>query len=272
MNSGTDIGGASAVVTGAAGGIGEAIAQRLLERGASSVVLTDLDTDRLDVAAERLDGMFSGRIDHLAGDATDEAHLRAVTAGDVDLFFANAGVFRGFGLDADEDDWAASWDVNLMGHVRAARLLVPRWLERESGGCFVSTASAAGLLVQLGSATYTVSKHATLGFAEWLAATYGDRGVQVCCLCPMGVRTHMLEAGDAHEDANARLGHAAVAAAGGMLSPLEVADVVLDAVAEGRFLALPHPEVDGMQQMKAADRDRWLAGMQRLRTSIEDSV
>jgi NAD(P)-dependent dehydrogenase (short-subunit alcohol dehydrogenase family) len=269
-----NIEGTRAVVTGAAGGIGEAIAQRLLERGAASVVLTDLDGDRLEMAAERLGGMYPQKVDHLAGDATDDAHLRSVTSGDVDMFFANAGVFRGFGLDAGEDDWAASWDVNVMGHVRAARLLVPRWLERAeldpgAGGCFVSTASAAGLLVQLGSATYTVSKHATLGFAEWLAATYGDRGVQVCCLCPMGVRTHMLEAGDGHEDPNARLGHAAVAAAGGMLSPLEAADVTLDAVVEGRFLALPHPEVHDMQQGKAADRDRWLAGMQRLRRTIE---
>ncbi len=265
--------GASAIVTGAAGGIGEAIAQRLLERGASSVVLTDLDTDRLDAAAERLANSYPQKVDHLAGDVTDEKHLQALTSRDVDLYFANAGVFQGFGLEAAESEWAASWDVNVMAHVRAARLLVPRWVERAegggSGGCFVSTASAAGLLVQLGSATYTTSKHAALGFAEWLAATYGDRGVQVCCLVPMGVRTHMLEGGDTHEHPDARLGHAAVAAAGGFLSPLDVADVVLDAVAEGRFLALPHPEVDTMQQGKAADRDRWLAGMQRLRRSIE---
>ncbi len=260
--------GARAVVTGAAGGIGEAIAQRLLERGAASVVLTDLDGDRLEVAAERLGVMYPQKVDHLAGDVTDEAHLRAVTSGEVDLYFANAGVFQGFGLEADEDAWAASWDVNVMAHVRAARLLVPQWLERGSG-CFVSTASAAGLLVQLGSPTYTTSKHAALGFAEWLAATYGDRGVQVCCLCPMGVRTHMLEGGETHENPDARLGHSAVAAAGGMLSPLDVADVALDAVTEGRFLALPHPEVDGMQQGKAADRDRWLTGMQRLRRSLE---
>lgn len=263
----------SAIVTGAAGGIGEAIAQRLLERGASSVVLTDLDADRLDVAAERLAGMYPDRVDHLAGDVTKEDHLRALTSRDVDLFFANAGVFRGFGLEADEDAWAASWDVNVMAHVRAARLVVPRWVERAEsegrGGCFVSTASAAGLLVQLGSATYTTSKHAALGFSEWLAATYGDRGVQVCCLCPMGVRTPMTTGGDMQENPDGRVAHAAVAGAGEMLSPLTVADVVLDAVEEGRFLALPHVGVDAMQQGKAADRDRWLAGMQRLRRSVE---
>lgn len=268
--------GKAAVVTGAAGGIGEAIAQRLLERGVGSVVLTDLDGDRLDMAAERLGGMYPSRVDHLAGDVTDDAHLRALTSRDVDLYFANAGVFRGFGLDADEQAWAASWDVNVMAHVRAARLLVPRWLERAAldsgaGGCFVSTASAAGLLVQLGSPTYTTSKHAALGFAEWLAATYGDRGVQVCCLCPMGVRTPMVEGGEETEHADGRVAHAAVAGSGEMLDPLHVADVLLDAVAEGRFLALPHPAVDAMQQGKAADRDHWLAGMQRLRRSVEGS-
>ncbi|MGI9083890.1 MAG: SDR family oxidoreductase [Aeromicrobium sp.] len=261
--------GRSAVVTGAAGGIGEAIAQRLLERGASSVVLSDLDSDRLDAAAERLGGMYPQRVDHRAGDVADDAHLTALTSHDPDLYFANAGVFVGFGLDADEAAWAASWDVNVMAHVRAARLLVPRWLERDSGGCFVSTASAAGLLLQLGSPTYTTSKHAALGFAEWLAATYGDRGVQVCCLCPMGVRTAMVEAGENTETPDGRVAHAAVAGSGDMLSPLDVADVVLDAVAEGRFLALPHPQVEAMQQGKAADRDHWIAGMQRLRRSAE---
>ena len=264
---------ASAIVTGSAGGIGEAIAQRLLERGASSVVLTDLDADRLEVAAERLGNSYPKKVDFLVGDVTDEAHLRALTSRDVDLYFANAGIFRGFGLEADEDAWAASWDVNVMAHVRAARLLVPRWVERaelgQPGGCFVSTASAAGLLVQLGSATYTTSKHAALGFAEWLAATYGDRGVQVCCLCPMGVRTPMTTGGDIQENPDGRVAHAAVAGAGEMLSPLTVADVVLDAVAAGRFLALPHAGVDAMQQGKAADRDHWLAGMQRLRRAVE---
>jgi NAD(P)-dependent dehydrogenase (short-subunit alcohol dehydrogenase family) len=231
------------------------------------VLLADLDEDRLAETAARIGA------DHLAGDVTDDAHLATLLDRDVDLYFANAGVFRGFGLGADEGDWAASWDVNVMAHVRAARLLVPRWLDRAEtgagGGCFVSTASAAGLLVQLGSATYTVSKHAALGFAEWLAATYGDRGVQVCCLCPMGVRTPMVEGGELVDDPDARLSHAVVTGAGEVLDPLAVADVVLDAVVDGRFLALPHPEVDGMQQMKASDRDGWLSAMQHVRSALE---
>ncbi len=259
--------GASAVVTGGAGGIGAAIGQRLLERGAASVTLSDLDGDRLAATAERLGA------DHVSGDVTDDAHLATLLDRDVDLYFANAGVFQGFGLGADEDAWAASWDVNVMAHVRAARLLVPRWVEQADvgagGGCFVSTASAAGLLVQLGSATYTVSKHAALGFAEWLAATYGDRGVQVCCLCPMGVRTPMVEGGELVDDPDARMSHAVVTGAGAVLDPLDVADVVLDAVTDGRFLALPHPEVDDMQKMKASDRDGWLAAMQHVRSALE---
>ena len=264
--SGTDLTGASAVVTGAAGGIGAAIAEELVQRGAGSVLITDVDADRLAATAERLG------VEHLAGDVTDDDHLRALLDRDVDVYFANAGVFRGFGLGAEEDDWAASWDVNVMSQVRAARLLVPRWVDRAAdgtgGGCFVSTASAAGLLVQLGSATYTVSKHAALGLAEWLAATYGDRGVQVTCLCPMGVRTPMVEGGDQVDDPDARLSHSVVTGAGAVLEPSFVADVVLDAVAEGRFLALPHPEVDDMQKMKADDRDGWLAAMQHVRRAV----
>ena len=183
-----------------------------------------------------------------------------MTGGDIDLYFANAGVFQGFGLDADEAEWAASWDVNVMAHVRAARLLVPRWVERaadgQEGGCFVSTASAAGLLVQLGSATYT-HQQARGARVRRVAGRHVRRPrVQVCCLCPMGVRTQMIEGGDTHDNPDARLGHAVVSSAGEVMAPLDVADVLLDAVTEGRFLALPHPEVDEMQQDKAADRDR----------------
>jgi NAD(P)-dependent dehydrogenase (short-subunit alcohol dehydrogenase family) len=261
--------GTRAIVTGAAGGIGAAIAQRLLDRGAS-VLLTDLDADRLATTTADLDGSAI----QLAGDVGDTAHLSALIAaadesfGGVDLFVANAGVFHGFGLDADEQAWATSWDVNVMAHVRAARLLVPRWVDGESPGCFAVTASAAGLLTQLGSPTYSTTKHAAVGFAEWLAATYGDRGVQVTALCPMGVRTQMIEAGEVHEDPDARLGHAAVTTAGETLTPEEVADSLLDAIEAGRFLALPHASVAEMYAKKAADPDQWLSGMQWFRSSL----
>ena len=263
-----ELSGASAVVTGAASGIGEAIAQRLLERGASGVV-GDLDAARLEATASRLNADHPGRVLHVAGDASDASHVAALieAAGEVDAFFANAGVFKGFGLEATDEEWALSWDVNVKAHVVAARALVPGWVER-GAGCFVSTASAAGLLTQLGSPTYSTTKHAAVGFAEWLAATYGDQGVQVCCLCPMGVRTDMLVEGETSADGDARLGMKSVVSAGETLSPLEVADVLVAAVEAGAFFALPHPEVGTMYARKAADTDHWIAGMQRFRTSL----
>ncbi|MBD8607061.1 SDR family oxidoreductase [Aeromicrobium sp. CFBP 8757] len=262
--------GTVAVVTGAASGIGEGIAQRLLERGAS-VVLGDLDASRLDATAARLHEAHPGRVTHVAGDAADADHVAALVAaapGDVDLFVANAGIFRGFGLDVADAEWSTAWDVNVMGQVRAAQALVPGWLER-GRGCFVSTASAAGLLTQLGSPTYSVTKHAAVGFAEWLAATYGDRGVQVCCLCPMAVDTDMLREGEQSADETARLAMRSVVGAGATVTPLDVADVLLAALVAGEFFALPHPEVGTMYARKAADTDRWLSGMHRFRTSLE---
>lgn len=261
--------GTSAVVTGAASGIGAAIAQRLLERGAS-VVIGDLDGIRLAATAEQLEAEHPGRVKHLGGDASDAAHVTALieAAGAVDLFVANAGVFKGFGLEASDAEWALSWDVNVMGHVLAARALIPGWLET-GGGCFVSTASAAGLLTQLGSPTYSVTKHAAVGFAEWLAATYGDRGIQVCCLCPMGVRTDMLVEGETSTEDDARLGMRSVTSAGQTLDPLDVADALLEAIAAGSFFALPHAEVGTMYARKAADQDHWITGMQRFRASLE---
>lgn len=267
--------GASAVVTGAAGGIGAAFARRLLEHGAD-VVLADRDADRLAATADELASEFGERVRHVAGDVTTDTGVAAVLAAaarPIDLYVANAGVFAGFGLEASLEDWSASWDVNVLAHVAAARALVPGWLDAASpeqpGGCFVSVASAAGLLTQLGSPTYSATKHAAVGFAEWLAATYGDRGVQVCCVCPMGVQTSMLEAGRTSEDAEATLGMRAVTTAGAAIAPVDVADVALEAVSAGRFLALPHPEVATMHSRKAADHDGWLAGMQRFRSSLE---
>ena len=265
------IAGSSAVVTGAAGGIGAAVGQRLLEHGATQVVLTDLDESRLTATAEAL-GEHAIAV---AADVTTDDGIETVLSaagGTPDLFVANAGIFRGFGLEASDDDWSAILEVNVMAHVRAARILVPRWLEADGsgsgGGCFAVTASAAGLLTQLGSPTYATSKHAAVGFAEWLAATYGDRGIQVAALCPMGVRTPMTENGDLAED-EAGVAHGSVSTAGDMMDPLDVADSLLDAIASGRFLALPHEQVGTMYAHKAADPDRWLTGMQRYRRSLE---
>lgn len=264
--------GRGAVVTGAAGGIGAALALALLERGAA-VTVTDLDEDRLEDTRRQLADAHPGRVSARAADATDEASLARVLGaareahGPVDLFFANAGVPGGADLRADDAQWQLALDVNVLAHVRAARLLVPEWLERGEG-YFVSTASAAGLLTQLGSATYSVSKHAAVSFAEWLSVTYGRRGVRVSCVCPMGVETAMLDSGRRSPDEVERTMARAVTEAGGVLTPAEVADEVLAGVEAERFLVLPHPEVQEMYRRKADDPDRWIAGMQRYAESL----
>ena len=224
-----------AVVTGGASGIGKALAWRFAEEGARAVIVADLDGDGAERAAREIGGGAVG----VACDVTDEAQVGALIdraeseAGPVDLFAANAGVGGGVGLDGFE----AAIGVNVMGHVYAARRLVPGWVERGSG-YFLSTASAAGLLTQIGSASYAVSKHGAVAFAEWLAVTYGDSGVGVSVLCPMGVNTPLLNAGEEGAQATA-----VVSAAGAIIEPEQVADAVIEALREERFLVLPHPEV-----------------------------
>lgn len=261
-----------AIVTGAGGGIGAAIAQRLVENGAK-VVVTDLDSARVTAAAAELTKRHAGSVVAQGADASDTDDIAALIAtaestfGPVDLYVANAGVGVGQGLEASEQDWELSIDVNLMAHVRAAKLLVPGWLERETG-YFFSTASAAGLLTQIGSPTYSVTKHGAVAFAEWLSVTYGTRGLAVSCLCPMGVNTNMFNAGSGSDDALARAGAKAVTDAGGVLEPLEVADVVIDAIDDERFLVLPHEDVLEFYRRKGSDYGRWIKGMQRYQDSV----
>lgn len=259
-----------AIVTGGGAGIGAAIATALVDSGAS-VLVADLNADAANAVAARL----GERCIAAGGDVSDPAVIDSLIAaaeatfGPVDIFVANAGTTAGMGLDSSDESWGVALDVNVLAHVRAARALMPGWLERGSG-YFLSTASAAGLLTQIGSATYSVSKHAAVGFAEWLAVTYGDRGVAVSCLCPMGVNTALLNSGfDSGAGADASVAASAVTAAGTVLEPEDVARVVLEAMADERFLILPHPEVLTMYSHKSADYDRWIAGMQRYRTSLE---
>lgn len=260
-----------AVVTGAGGGIGAAIAAALSRSGAS-VILTDLDADAV-VAAAATIAAAGGSVVALSGNAADATHLDDVIDaakthfGPVDMYFANAGIGGKAGLGATDDEWATAIDVNLMAHVRAARRLVPEWTHR-GRGYFVSTASAAGLLTQLGSATYSVTKHAAVGFAEWLSATYGDAGVRVSCLCPMGVDTKLLRPQDGTDDPDERLMQRAVETAGQVLAADEVAEIVVAAIADEHFLILPHPEVLEMYRHKGSDYDRWLRGMRRFQSSL----
>ncbi len=247
------------VVTGAGNGIGRAIARRLATEGAR-VVVNDLDAD----AAERVATEIGGFA--VAGDAASEDGVEAlVTAarvhlGSIDVYFANAGIEVAAGLDASEADWHRSLDVNVMAHVRAARLLVPDWLERGSGR-FVVTASAAGLLTMLGSAPYAVSKHAAVAFAEWLSATYGHRGIVVQAICPQGVRTRMLEEAGPVADVLIR---------DGALEPEDVADAVWQGMQDDRFLILPHPEVAEYYVGRATSTEKWLHAMRKLQRRLDD--
>lgn len=247
------------VVTGAGNGIGRALATRMAAEGAR-VVVNDLDAAATQEVADAIGGIAA------PGDAASEEGVAALVArareqlGGIDVWFANAGIDRGRGLAAAETDWAASIEVNVLAHVRAARLLVPEWVAG-GGGRFVVTASAAGLLTMLGSPSYSVTKHAAVAFAEWLSATYRHRGVVVQAICPQGVRTRMYEeAGPLQEI----LSHDSA------LSPEDVAQTVWEALQDDRFLVLPHPEVAGYYAGRAAGTDRWLSGMNRLQQRLDE--
>jgi NAD(P)-dependent dehydrogenase (short-subunit alcohol dehydrogenase family) len=270
-----EISGKVAIVTGAGSGIGEAIAHRIAREGAR-VVVADVQSADASRVADAINADLPGRAVGVGGDACDEDVLRVQIVcaedefGPVDIFFANAGVAAGVGLDSTEEQWALAMNVNVMAHVRAARLLIPGWLGRGSG-YFVTTASAAGLLTQLGSAPYAVSKHAAVGFAEWLSVTYGDRGIGVSCLCPMGVNTPLLNSGFDRGEANGALAAKSVTTAGAVLEPVDVADRVVEGVAAEQFLILPHPEVLDLYRRKGADYERWLAGMRRYQATLTTS-
>ena len=249
--------GAVAVVTGGAGGIGRALAVRFAREGARAVVVADLD----EPGARRVAGELEGATALPVGlDVTDPGAVAGLVErverelGPVDLWCSNAGVALGRDL-GDDRDWQRSFDVHVMAHVHVARFLLPRMAARGRGHLLV-TASAAGLLTHMDAAAYSVTKHGSVALAEWLAIRHGDQGITVCCLCPQWVRTPMLE----QEGVSP-----AVRAAGGLLEPDEVAGAVVEALADGRFLVLPHPEVAEFERRRAADRDRWLGGMRRAR-------
>ena len=259
-----DVKGAVVVVTGGASGIGRALARRFAAVGAAGVVVADLDGEGAERVAQEIGGLGVG-CDVADADAVNDLVDRTEERyGPVDLFCANAGVTGGIGL---EEGFEFAFGVNVMAHVHAARRLVPGWLER-GDGYFLSTASAAGLLTQIGSAQYAISKHGAVAFAEWLSVTYGDRGIKVSCLCPMGVNTPLMHAGEDSGDQQGRAATAVVAAAGRVLEPEDVADIVTEGLRDERFLILPHPEVLEFFRRKASDYDRWLAGMRRLQAQI----
>lgn len=257
------VAGAGVVVTGAGSGIGAALARRFAALGARVVVNDVREQAAADVAASCAG---PGQATAVGGDAASEQGVAALIdaarakLGEIDLYCANAGVARTGSDQAGEADWADSWQVNVMAQVRAAGLLLDRWLERGSGH-LICTVSAAGLLSMPGAAPYAVTKHAALAYAEWLSLTYRHRGLTVQAICPQGVRTAMLDGSDPM--AERLLGPSAIA-------PEDVADTVIEAMADERFLILPHPEVAEMYAGRAADPDRWLTGMNRLQQRLED--
>lgn len=241
------------VVTGAAGGIGEAIARRYAREGAKGVVVADRDAGRLEAVAKDIKGIA------VACDVGREADVKTLVAeaerhyGPVDVFFSNAGIGRGGHEDASDQDWADSWAIHVMAHVYAARALLPGMLARKSG-YLLNTASAAGLLASMGSAPYGVTKHAAVALAEHLSIQYGDKGICISVLCPQAVDTNML-----------RMAGATAASVDGVLHTDAVAQTVIEVMEAETFLILPHPEVKQYMVRKVGDYDRWLRGMRRLR-------
>ena len=246
------------VVTGAAGGIGRALVRRLAAEGARSVVVADRDGERSAAIAQEVGGLA------VEFDAGREDSVRALIAqasaahGPIDIFISNAGVPGAMGgPEAGDEAWEEAWRVNVMAHVWAARALLPEMVARGEG-YLINTASAAGLLTQVSSLVYSVTKHAAVSLAEWLAIEYGDAGIRVSCICPQGVRTPMLDL--AMDDPAS----AAALSAGGLIEPEDVADAGLAGIREERLLILPHENVAGFMSLKGSDPERWVRGMRRL--------
>jgi NAD(P)-dependent dehydrogenase (short-subunit alcohol dehydrogenase family) len=250
------------VVTGGASGIGRALARRFAAEGARGVVVADLDGSGCATVAAEVKGL-SVPTDVANEGAMHELVRRAEQAfGPVDLFCSNAGIAITGGVETGDADWERIWKINVMSHVYGARAVLPSMLARGEG-YLLQTASAAGLLNQIGSAPYGVTKHAAVGLAEWLAITYGDRGIRVSVLCPQAVRTAMTDAGAAIGDAGLD-----AARVDGMIEPEDVAAAAIEGLARESFLILPHAEVLTYVRRKADDYDRWIAGMQRFQQRL----
>jgi len=262
-----------AVVTGAATGIGRGLAVAFAAEGARGVVVADINGDRAQESADAINA-DGGTALAVTTNVADQESVNALVKatedafGPVDLFCANAGVLVLGGVHATDDEWRRAFDVNVMSHVYAARAVLPGMVARGEG-YLLHTASAAGMLTQLGAAPYSMSKHAAVSIAEWIAITYGDTGVKVSCLCPQAVRTEIAAflnvAVDTPPSQGGDVSHASL---DGVLEPSDVARVVIEGLRDERFLILPHPEVEEYERRRAGDRERWLRGMRRQQARI----
>jgi NAD(P)-dependent dehydrogenase (short-subunit alcohol dehydrogenase family) len=254
--------GSVVVVTGGANGIGRALAERFAAEGARAVVVADLDEAGAGSVAGSLASGHALALDVADPDAVRDAVERVETEiGAIDVWCSNAGIVSLEGL-SDDADWDRNWRVNVLAHVYAARHALPRMVSRGAGH-FLVTASAAGLLSEMDTAPYTVTKHGAVALTEWLAIRHASSGVRFSCVCPLGVRTAMTDGLPAGS---------ATRAAAPMIEPSQVADAVVEGMAEGRFLILPHPEVAEYERRRATDRDRWLAGMARVWNGLREAV
>jgi NAD(P)-dependent dehydrogenase (short-subunit alcohol dehydrogenase family) len=259
------------VVTGGGSGIGAALAERFAAESPAAIVLADLDGAHAQQVAERVAASHPGvAVEHVACDVSSPEQVAGLVRdtterhGRVDLYCSNAGIATGAGVDAPDEVWQRIWDVNVMAHVHASRALLPAWLERGEGHLLI-TASAAGLLTNLGDAPYSVTKHGAVALAEWLSITYGDQGLHVFCLCPQGVRTPLLFGDQA--DVEGALA-AEVVKAQRIIEPEEVAEATVEGLRDERFLILPHAEVATYEQARANNRERWLAAMRRMQATL----
>ena len=248
------------VVTGAASGIGKALAVAFKKAGAQSVIAVDINMEGAEETAKDVDGIAVKANVGQESDILNVIEKGNELSGGIDIFCSNAGIggVHGF-FDVKTEDWQNIWEVNVMSHIYAARNVLPQMLERGEG-YLMSTASAAGVLPQIGSAGYSVTKAAAVSFSEWIKITYGTKGIGVSCLCPQAVRTAMTAGGPG------------VAGIDGMIEPEEAAADVLDAIEKDRFLVTPHPEVLEYIKRKGTDRDRWISGMQRLQQRFEEMM
>ncbi len=248
-----DVAGKVIIVTGAASGIGRGLCQRFAKEGAKAIIAADVNEPGAKAVADDVKGEAFACDVRKESDIISLAKFTEKKYGCIDLFCSNAGIIAIGGYEVDNETWQRIWEVNVLAHVFAARAVIPGMIQR-GGGAFLITASAAGLLSQIGSLPYSVTKHAAVGLAENLSITYGDQGIQVFALCPQAVETEMTRQ---HEGGG-------VAGVDGLMKPEQLADAVMEALAADQFLILPHPEVKTYMQRKAADYSRWLQGMRRL--------